>query len=194
MQQLQHDGALDADVGLRNELLRLQLVGTLLRLAMWQSQHAVSEVHAGAEQANFRRFRNLLDRDFALHHQVQHYASALGMSDKTLSRVCLAALRVPAKTAINQRLVLEAKRLLAHTSMACRLLAESWALKRPLISSSSFAKKLKCLPWSFALHSLGRERSEGGWPQIGWTHRDLPAEKIGCESTQKRIPYLSLCV
>ena len=42
----------------------------------------------------------------------------MGMSDKTLSRVCLAVLGVPAKTVINQRLVLEAKRLLAHTSMA----------------------------------------------------------------------------
>jgi len=53
MQQLQHDGALNADVGLRNELLRLQLVGTLLRLAMWQSQHAVSEVPSPLENISF---------------------------------------------------------------------------------------------------------------------------------------------
>lgn len=40
------------------------------------------------------------------------------MSEKTLSRVCLNLNGLPAKTLINQRLILEAKRLLAHTSMS----------------------------------------------------------------------------
>ncbi|MBV5345054.1 MAG: AraC family transcriptional regulator, partial [Rhodoferax sp.] len=59
-----------------------------------------------------------MNADFATQHQVQHYARALGMSEKTLSRVCVTATGLPAKAAINQRLVLEAKRLLAHTSRA----------------------------------------------------------------------------
>ena len=154
MQQLQHDGALNADVGLRNALLGLQLVGTLLRLAMWQSQHAVSDVYAGAEQVNFRRFRNLLERDFALQHQVQHYASALGMSDKTLSRVCLAASGVPAKTVINQRLVLEAKRLLAHTSMAVQTIAWELGFEEATNFVKFFRKETQMPPLVFRASQL----------------------------------------
>ena len=43
--------------------------------------------------------------------------------------VCLAALGVPAKTVINQRLVLEAKRLLAHTSMAVQTIGRELGLE-----------------------------------------------------------------
>ena len=154
MQQLQHDGALNADVGLRNALLGLQLVGTLLRLAMWQLQPAVSDVYAGAEQVNFRRFRKLLERDFALQHQVQHYASALGMSDKTLSRVCLAASGVPAKTVINQRLVLEAKRLLAHTSMAVQTIGRELGFEEATNFVKFFRKETQMPPLVFRTSQL----------------------------------------
>lgn len=75
------------------------------------------------EQAQFRRFRHRLETDFASRHQVQHYAQALGMSDKTLSRVCVAATGMPAKAVINARLLLEAKRLLAHTAMPVQTVA-----------------------------------------------------------------------
>jgi AraC-like DNA-binding protein len=88
----------------------------LLRLSQWQVHDADGSVQQLAQQANFRRFRQLLYTDFASRHQVQDYAAALGMSEKTLSRVRLAAAGAPAKTLINQRKLLEAKRLLAHTN------------------------------------------------------------------------------
>jgi AraC-like DNA-binding protein len=73
-----------------------------------QLQSKTLQVTGSTEHANFRRFRKLLDADLSTQHQVQHYANALGMSEKTLSRVCVAATGVPAKSVINQRLVLEA--------------------------------------------------------------------------------------
>lgn len=123
MQQLQADGALPLDLALRNRLLRLQLAGLLLRLSLWQMPRTAGDTAGRGEQAQYRRFRHLLEADFAARHQVQHYAQALGMSEKTLSRVCLAVAGMPAKAVINARVLLEAKRLLAHTAMPVQSVA-----------------------------------------------------------------------
>jgi AraC-like DNA-binding protein len=118
VQQMQSDGRLTDDAPLRNELLRLNLAGTLLRLSLWQIPDIDAGTTQGRSDGKFRRFRKLLDADFTSQHQVQYYANALGMSDKTLSRVCITVAGVPAKALINQRLTLEAKRMLAHTTLA----------------------------------------------------------------------------
>jgi AraC-like DNA-binding protein len=149
MQQLQQDGALTADVGLRNELLRLQLASILLRLSLWQSQDSVASTYATTEKPNFRRFRQLLNADFATQHQVQHYAGVLGMSEKTLSRACVAATGVPAKAVINQRLVLEAKRLLAHTSRAVQTIGSELGFEEPSNFVKFFRKETGSRPLEF---------------------------------------------
>lgn len=149
LHQMQHDGALTTDVVLRNELLRLQLACTLLRLSMWQSPDTFPSAYNKVEQANFRRFRTLLDTNFATQHQVHHYASALGMSEKTLSRVCMAATGVPAKAVINQRLVLEAKRLLAHTTIAVQTIGHKLGFEEATNFVKFFRKETGITPLTF---------------------------------------------
>lgn len=117
--QMLRDGSLNVDAGLRNEMLRLQLASTLLRMSVWQEvQHASQTPPIRPSAIDFKRFQQQIESDFAKHHQVQHYASAIGMSIKTLDRLCMATKGVSAKSWIKQRLCLEAKRLLAHTSMS----------------------------------------------------------------------------
>lgn len=149
LQQLQHDGTLTADVGFRNELLRLQLASTLLRLSMWQSPEAFSGADHGAGHASFRRFRKLLDADFPRQHQVQHYARTLGLGEKTLSRVCLAATGLPAKALINQRLLLEAKRLLAHTTLAVQAIGRDLGFEEASNFVKFFHKQAGMRPLAF---------------------------------------------
>jgi AraC-like DNA-binding protein len=120
--QIQSDCALSTDAILRNELLRLQLTSTLLRLALWRTSDLTAQLAQGKGMSKFKRFRQKLEQDFSKHHQVQYYADVLGMSEKTLSRVCLSAVGVPAKTCIAERLVLESKRLLAHTNKPVQLI------------------------------------------------------------------------
>jgi AraC-like DNA-binding protein len=155
LQQLQRDGTLTADVALRNELLRLQLASTLLRLSMWQSCNAGSGADQGAGHASFRRFRKLLDADFSSEHQVQHYARTLGMSEKTLSRVCLVAEGVAAKALINQRIVLEAKRLLAHTTLAVQAIGCDLGFEEATNFVKFFRKHAGMPPLAFR-HDLKR--------------------------------------
>lgn len=150
LRQMQQDSTLDADVGLRNELLRLQLASTLLRLSLWQAPHGTEPNALGsAAAANFKRFRQKLEMDFARHHQVQHYANALGMSEKSLSRLCLTIAGVSAKVCIAQRLCLEAKRLLAHTTMAVAAIGHQLGFDEPTNFGKFFRKEAGMAPLSF---------------------------------------------
>lgn len=155
VQQIQHDAAITAEVALRNELLRLQLAGILLRLSMWQSAKGLISAGPATVHAQFRRFRKLLNADFCRQHQVQHYARMLGMSDKTLSRVCLAASGLPAKALINQRLILEARRLLAHTRVAVQTIGRELGFEEPTNFVKFFRKEAQMTPLAFRQHVAG---------------------------------------
>jgi AraC-like DNA-binding protein len=62
----------------------------------------------------FAAFRSCIESDFRRHHDVAHYARGLGYSERTLTRSALAATGRSAKGVIEERVVLEAKRLLTH--------------------------------------------------------------------------------
>ncbi len=91
-------------------VLRHLLAVLLLHLA------PVGEPAAGcAEPDAFLRFRAAVERDFARTRRVDDYARELGYAPRTLSRATLSAAGVGAKEFIDRRVVLEAKRLLAHS-------------------------------------------------------------------------------
>lgn len=62
----------------------------------------------------FRAFQLAVEADFRAHHDVDHYARTLGYAPRTLTRATLAATGVTAKSYVTERLVLEARRMLAH--------------------------------------------------------------------------------
>lgn len=173
MQQLQQDGSLTADVALRNGLLRHQLASTLLRLWMWQSSNPVVAQINAAAQANFRRFRQRLEADFATQHQVQHYAKALGMSEKTLSRACMAAAGIPAKAVINQRLLLESRRLLAHTTLAVQAISRELGFEESTNFVKFFRKEAQMTPLAFRQHQSGETPAQAPPPR-GVARMDEP--------------------
>jgi AraC family transcriptional regulator, transcriptional activator of pobA len=66
----------------------------------------------------FLRFRYATEEDFRAHHDVAHYARRLGYSPRTLSRAVHAATGRSAKDYLCERVLLEAKRLLAHDHLS----------------------------------------------------------------------------
>ncbi|MFK8843660.1 AraC family transcriptional regulator [Streptomyces sp. Ac-502] len=65
----------------------------------------------------FRRFRQAVEEGFCRTHRVEEYAARLGYSVRTLTRATRAAVGCGAKRFIDDRVLLEAKRLLAHTAL-----------------------------------------------------------------------------
>jgi len=136
LQQLRRDIELPVNPGLRNELLRVQLACLLLRLGLWQGTNRDAHAEDPRGILHYKRFRDRLESDFATNHQVRHYANLLGMSEKHLSRVCTLATGTSAKSCISSRVALEAKRLLAHTSLT----AQAIALQLGFDEAGNFAK------------------------------------------------------
>jgi AraC-like DNA-binding protein len=108
---------LDRDVALEHVLALVLLRVDRIRRA------AAESPAAREEQRIYQDFVALLERDFAIQHGVAHYADTLGIDPVRLSAILTRILGITTKRAIDERLVLEAKRLLRHTSLPLKTVA-----------------------------------------------------------------------
>jgi AraC-like DNA-binding protein len=69
-------------------------------------------------------FRNEVEQRFAKTRRVEDYERAIGYSAKTLGRAAQAATGLSAKEYIDQRVLLEGRRLLAHTHLSAGEVAQ----------------------------------------------------------------------
>ena len=76
--------------------------------------------------ATFRRFEELVEKLFPTERSVSAYARRLGCSEKTLDRACAAAVGITPKQLIQRRVILEAKRMLAHSEASVKSLASDF--------------------------------------------------------------------
>lgn len=102
-------------------ILRHLLAALVLRLSHTQ----VDEVPVAQANETFRRFREAVERDFATTRRVEDYAAQLGYSSRTLSRAVYTAVGSGAKEFVDRRVVLEAKRLLAHSEHTAARIAST---------------------------------------------------------------------
>jgi AraC-like DNA-binding protein len=102
-------------LSLHTAVLRHTLTAFLLRLAHLATSAA--QALRQPSDSTFTLFRDAVERDFATNHSVSAYADALGYSRRTLVRAVRAATGETPKAFIDKRVVLEAKRLLAHTDL-----------------------------------------------------------------------------
>jgi AraC family transcriptional regulator, transcriptional activator of pobA len=94
-----------------DEVANLLLSALLVRLAPPVAQGQLSnEV--------FHRFQTLVEQQLHEHHDVGHFARALGYAPRTLSRAAHDATGLSAKAYLDERVLLEAKRLLAHDGLS----------------------------------------------------------------------------
>ncbi|MBO1330174.1 helix-turn-helix transcriptional regulator [Streptomyces sp. VRA16 Mangrove soil] len=102
------------------DVLRALLSVLVVRLA--QARGAAPDPSAASE--TFRRFHAVVERDHAVTRRVEDYAAALGYSPRTLTRASLAATGRTAKQYVDDRVLLEAKRLLQHSGLAAKEVAD----------------------------------------------------------------------
>ncbi|WP_424891526.1 helix-turn-helix domain-containing protein [Streptomyces sp. XH2] len=135
---------LPADV--HADVLRHLLSVLVLRLA-----HLTAPVgsRVPAPGDAFLRFRAAVEREFATSHRVADYARALGFSSRTLSRATTAAAGVGAKEFIDRRVMLEAKRLLAHSGLSAARIAGRVGFDDAANFSKFFQHREGCSPGAF---------------------------------------------
>ncbi len=99
--------------------LQRHLLGVLLLwVERWYEGGRTEQRDADdAEVQLHRRFAEVLERDFARHHDAAHYADALGVPGAALSRALAHVTGRPTKELVTDRVMLEAARLLRFTDL-----------------------------------------------------------------------------
>jgi AraC family transcriptional activator of pobA len=140
----------------RDALIEAQLLSLFLLLAR-TAQDGEAQGEAGAALLRHaQRFRVLLDQHFRIEHSVGFYAHGLGVSETHLNRVCRRVLAKSALTVIHDRLIAEAGRDLAFTTMSVQDVARSLGFEDPAYFSRFFAKATGEAPKDFRRRSSGR--------------------------------------
>ncbi|KUH38809.1 transcriptional regulator [Streptomyces kanasensis] len=104
----------------------------------------------------FLRFRDAVERDFARSRRVEEYARALGYSPRTLTRAAYAATGLGAKEFVDRRVVLEAKRVLAHSDASVARIAAQLGFSSPTNFGKFFQHRTGHTPLGFRSAVRGR--------------------------------------
>ena len=124
-----------------------------LVLALWFLRHAVTVPAALRQQALkdalVQRYRALLERHFRQLHPLAFYADALSITADHLSRTCRATTGESALALMHDRVALEARRLLAHTTGSVIDIAHALGFEDPGHFSRFFSKRIGQSPSAY---------------------------------------------
>lgn len=98
---------------------------------------------------DFLRLREAIDDGFASERQVAGYARRLGYSTRTLDRLARANAGVTTKALIDERVVLEAQRMLVHGDDPVAAIADALGFDDPSNFSKYFAQRAGSTPAVF---------------------------------------------
>lgn len=129
------------------DVLRHHLAALLLRVARLEPEGGPGLREADSEV--FVRFRREIESRFAASRQVDEYAQTLGCSVRTLTRASLAATGRTAKQLVDDRVALEAKRLLAETEAPVAEIARRLGFTEPTNFGRFFARTVGQSPGQF---------------------------------------------
>ncbi|MEV5836932.1 helix-turn-helix domain-containing protein [Nocardia sp. NPDC052112] len=133
------------------EITRHLLTALILRLAHMHDEPDGRP--AGGEV--FAHFRAAVERDFARVHRVQDYARRLGYSVRTLTRATVNATGRGAKHYIDDRIILEAKRLLVHTDLPLAVVGARVGLPDARTFTRFFRQRTNETPGAFRIRAMG---------------------------------------
>ncbi|MEU9413483.1 AraC family transcriptional regulator [Streptomyces sp. NPDC048281] len=121
----------------------------------------------------FVHFRDAVERDFTRTRRLEDYAQALGYSPRTLSRATLTAAGVGAKEFIDRRVILEAKRLLAHGDHSASRIAAQLGFTSATNFSKYFHQRTGRSPIAFrtTVRHLSAQDDPDGAPGTGHPRR-----------------------
>ncbi len=101
----------------------------------------------------FGWFRDHIEEHFRQWHQVSAYADRLGYSTRTLNRLARQNTGLSAKELIDERIVLEARRMLSHADATVAEIAEELGFDDASNFSSYFRRQTRRTPGAFRCQS-----------------------------------------
>lgn len=133
---------------------KYEAIAALLKLFLIYCNHACEQPakdlasnHSGT--CLLRDFKQLVDREYRRQHKVGDYAANLHISPKYLNEVVKSLVGKTAKEMIQDRIIVEAKRLLLFTTKPSKEIAYQLGFEEPLHFSAFFKKCVGVSPSHF---------------------------------------------
>ncbi len=132
------------------EMLRILLKLVILKSTrIWKQQHQLADSHQQPDVQFLRRFSKLVEQHYKTHHTVADYAGLLFVTPKNLSKKIGLVSKSTPNDIIKDRIILESKRLLAHTAMTVKEIAYSLNYEDDAYFIRFFTKHTGLSPVSF---------------------------------------------
>lgn len=132
------------------EMLRILLKLIILKSTrIWKQQHRLANINQQSDVQFLRRFSKLVEQHYKTHHTVADYAALLFVTPKNLSKKIGLISKSTPNDIIKDRIILESKRLLAHTTMTVKEIAYSLNYDDDAYFVRFFTKNTGISPTSF---------------------------------------------
>jgi len=132
------------------EMLRILLKLIILKSTrIWKQQHQLAETEQHLDVQFLRKFSKLVEQHYKTHHTVADYADMLSITPKNLSKKIGLISKDTPNDIIKNRIILESKRLLAHTSLSVKEIAYSLNYEDDAYFVRFFTKNTGTSPLSF---------------------------------------------
>lgn len=127
--------------------------GTALQQALWNSLVAAFDTAIAHTQptppAPYAAFMAAIEADPSRSRNVQDHVADLGWSERTVRRACLEVTGLTPKQLLDQRVLLEAKRILAHTERPAASIAAELGFTEPTNFQKFFGRLTGQTPAAF---------------------------------------------
>jgi AraC family transcriptional activator of pobA len=134
---------------MKHNLLKNLLHNFLLLAEREKRKHGFREIKKGADLDYVLLFRDLLEKHFAQLKNVSAYAEKLHVSEKRLGQATAKVLGKKPKELIDDRILLEAKRLLVHASQSIKEIGFQLGFEEPTNFIKYFRKHTAQTPVEF---------------------------------------------
>src|SRR5690606_3766796 len=107
------------------------------------------EIKKSADLEYVMLFRDILEYQYKEQKQVGYFAKQLSVTEKRLNQATKSVLGKTPKQVVDDRVMLEAKRLLAHTTESIKEIGYSLGFEEPTNFIKYFRKHHNCTPVEF---------------------------------------------
>jgi AraC-like DNA-binding protein len=144
---------LDAEHARPFDDVQAWLLAALLRVLVLRAERLVARLGCAAPlpapATPLGRFFTILERDHATSRSVAHYARAAGISARRLAELVFGHAGKSTKQVIDERVILEQKRLLVHTELSVKELAARTGFAEPTNLVKFFRHHVGATPLEF---------------------------------------------
>ncbi|CDF79283.1 transcriptional regulator, AraC family [Formosa agariphila KMM 3901] len=133
----------------QSDILRNYLQNILVISERARQNIRTTKLNKGPDLECVIRFRDVLDKQFHMLKSVSKYALQLGVTEKRLNAATLKIMAQSPKQMIDSRIILEAKRLLVHTTDSVKEIAYTLGFEEPTNFVKYFKKHQQVTPLEF---------------------------------------------